>query len=53
MTTVSVMIVMEFYNEAGEIDFHIQMNISKGFFDILQECLIESHQKLGKFLKNE
>ena len=46
-----LMTVVEFHSVAGEIQytFYIQMNILKGFFDILQDCLIESTQKLDNF----
>ena len=34
-------------------DFYIQMNMLKGFFDILQEFLIKSCQKLHMLLQNK
>ena len=35
------------------MDFYIQMNILKGFFDILLNSLIESHKKLRTIFLNK
>jgi hypothetical protein len=43
-----MMMVVEFHSVAGKIQmtFIFQINILKGFFDILKELLVQSHQKL-------